>query len=220
MKIVVMGAPGCGKGTQCPAMVERYNICHLSTGDMLRAAVAAETENGKRAKAAMDSGALVTDDIVFGIVKDAMKAPECKEGYIIDGLPRTLHQAKTMEKEGIAVEKVISFEVPDEVIVKRTSGRWIHRQSGRSYHTEFAPPKVAGKDDVTGEPLMQRPDDKEEVVRKRLVTFHNEVDPIHDYYKQQGKLSVIDGHRKMDAVRSTIFSILDPLAGKSSQQQH
>uniref|UniRef100_A0A6U4Y006 Adenylate kinase active site lid domain-containing protein n=1 Tax=Neobodo designis TaxID=312471 RepID=A0A6U4Y006_NEODS len=214
MKIVVMGAPGCGKGTQCPAMVERYNVCHLSTGDMLRAAVAAETENGKRAKAAMDSGALVTDDIVFGIVKDAMQAPECKEGYIIDGLPRTLTQAKKMEQSGIAVDKVISFEVPDEVIIKRTSGRWIHRQSGRSYHTIYNPPKVAGKDDQTGEDLMQRADDKEEVVRKRLVTFHQEVGPIHEYYKSQGKLSVIDGHREMMAVRSTIFSLLDPLRGK------
>ena len=144
MKIVVMGAPGCGKGTQCPAMTERYNVCHLSTGDMLRAAVAAGTDNGKRAKAAMDSGSLVTDDIVFGIVKDAMQAPECQEGYIIDGLPRTLTQAKKMEASGIAVDKVISFEVPDEVIVKRTAGRWIHRQSGRSYHTIFNPPKVAG----------------------------------------------------------------------------
>ena len=213
MKIVVMGAPGCGKGTQCPAMTERYNICHLSTGDMLRAAVAAGTDNGKKAKAAMDSGALVTDDIVLGIVKDAMQAPECKEGYIIDGLPRTLEQAKRMENEGIAVDKVISFEVPDEVIIARTSGRWIHRSSGRSYHTIFNPPKVAGKDDVTGEPLMQRADDKEEIVRKRLVTFHKEVGPIHEWYKSQGKLAQIDGNRKMDAVRSTIFTLLDPLAG-------
>jgi adenylate kinase len=213
MKIVVMGAPGCGKGTQCPAMVERYGICHLSTGDMLRAAVANGTDNGKRAKAAMESGALVTDDIVFGIVHDAMKAPECKDGYIIDGLPRTLEQAKKMEASGIAVDKVISFEVPDEVIIARTSGRWIHRQSGRSYHTLYAPPKVAGVDDVTGEPLMQRGDDKEEVVRKRLVTFHQELNPIHEYYKSQGKLALIDGHRKMDAVRATIFTLLDPLRG-------
>lgn len=215
MKIVVMGAPGCGKGTQCPAMVERYNVCHLSTGDMLRAAVADGTENGKRAKSAMESGALVTDDIVLGIVKDAMQAPECKEGYIIDGLPRTLGQAKLMQESGIEVDKVISFEVPDEVIVKRTAGRWIHRQSGRSYHTIYNPPKVAEVDDVTGEPLMQRGDDKEEVVRKRLVTFHNELGPIHDYYKAQGKLSVIDGHREMQAVRTTIFSLLDPMFKKA-----
>ena len=214
MKIVVMGAPGCGKGTQCPAMVERYGICHLSTGDMLRAAVAAGTENGKRAKDAMDSGALVTDDIVFGILKDGMKSDDCKEGYIIDGLPRTLTQAKKMEEDGIAVDKVISFEVPDEVIIKRTSGRWIHRESGRTYHTMYRPPKVAGKDDQTGEDLMQRKDDQEEVVRKRLVTFHKEVGPIHDYYKEQGKLDKIDGNRGMEAVRSTIFSLLDPLRGK------
>lgn len=214
MKIVIMGAPGCGKGTQSPALTERYNICHLSTGDLLRAAVADGTPNGLKAKSAMDNGQLVTDDIVFGIVQDNMGKPECKNGYIIDGLPRTLEQAKKMEAMGINVDKAISFEVPDEVIIERTSGRWIHRASGRTYHTVFAPPKVVGKDDVTGEALMQRNDDKKEVVTKRLQVFHKEVGPIHDFYRNQGKLMVIDGNRKMEQVRSTLFTLLDPLYRK------
>ncbi|CUE70249.1 adenylate kinase, putative [Bodo saltans] len=196
-------------------------ICHLSTGDMLREAVANKTENGLRAKAAMDSGALVTDDIVFGIVKDAMKAPECSKGYIIDGLPRTLEQARRMEETGIKSDKVVSFDVPDEVIIERTSGRWIHRASGRTYHSTFAPPKTHAVDDLTGEPLMQRPDDRKEVVVKRLELYHREVNPIKDFYRSMGIFSSIDGNRPMQAVRETLASILDPvflsLGGKLKQ---
>ena len=217
MKLVLFGAPGCGKGTQCPELTKRYHICHLSTGDMLRAAVAQGTPNGKLAKEKMDAGQLVSDDIVFGIVHDALKLPECNDGYIIDGLPRTLEQAKKMEASGIAVEAVVSFDVPDDVIVERTSGRWIHRQSGRSYHTIFNPPKVAGIDNETGEPLMQRADDKKEVVVKRLEVFHKEVGPIKEYYKSQGKLYNIDGNRAMDVVRANLFEILDPVAKKTKQ---
>jgi adenylate kinase len=214
MKIVVMGAPGCGKGTQSPAITERYNICHLSTGDLLRAAVHDETPNGLLAKEAMATGQLVTDDIVFGILKDSMKAPECKNGYVIDGLPRTLLQAEKMEKYNIQVDKAISFEVPDDVIVERTSGRWLHRQSGRTYHSLFAPPKVAGADDKTGEPLIQRADDRKEVVVKRLVTFHSQIDPICNFYKKQGALAVINGNRKPLDVRQSLFEILDGLNKK------
>ena len=216
MKIVLMGAPGCGKGTQSPYLVEKYHICHLSTGDMLRDAVQKKTENGLKAKAAMDSGALVTDDIVFGILKDGMAKPECKNGYIIDGLPRTLGQAKRMEESGIKVDKVIHFDVPDDVIVERTSGRWIHRASGRTYHTIFRPPQKAGHDDQTGEELIQRPDDRKEVVVKRLEVYHKEVNPIKDFYTHTGIFAAIDGNRKMDEVRKSLASILDPLFKKLS----
>ncbi len=209
MKIVLMGAPGCGKDTQSPFLVEQYNICHLSTGDMLRDAVQKKTPNGLKAKEAMDTGALVTDDIVFGILKDGMAKPECKNGYIIDGLPRTLGQAKRMEDSGIAVDKVVHFDVPDDVIVARTSGRWIHRASGRTYHTIFAPPKVAEKDDATGEPLIQRPDDRKEVVVKRLQVYHNEVDPIKDYYTAKGVFAAVNGNRKMEHVRKSLAAIFD-----------
>jgi adenylate kinase len=193
---------------------ERYGICHLSTGDMLRDAVAAKTANGLKAKAAMDAGQLVTDDIVFGILQDGMKKPECAKGYIIDGLPRTLGQAQRMKDSGIHVDRVLHFEVPDDVIVERTSGRWIHRSSGRTYHEKFFPPKTAGIDDVTGEPLMQRPDDRKEVVTKRLHVYHHEVNPILNFYRQMGILDIIDGNRRKDDVTASVLKILDPLYRK------
>lgn len=208
MKIVLMGAPGCGKGTQSPLLVEKYNICHLSTGDMLRDAVMRQTENGIRAKQAMETGQLVTDDIVFGIVKDAMKKPECEKGYIIDGLPRTLEQAKKMDEAGIEVDKVLHFDVPDDVIIARTSGRWIHRQSGRSYHEMFHPPKVSGKDDITGEDLMQRADDKKEVVVRRLEVYHKEVNPIKEYYTARGIFAAIDGNQAKETVSNYVTQAL------------
>lgn len=214
MKIVLMGAPGCGKGTQSPFLKERYHICHLSTGDLLRDAVANKTANGLRAKAAMDSGALVTDDIVFDILKDGMKKPECAKGYIIDGLPRTLGQAERMKESGIEVDKVVHFDVPDQVIIERTSGRWIHRQSGRTYHEVFFPPKQAGKDDVTGEALYQRPDDRREVVTKRLDIYHKEVNPIKAFYTKLGVFAAIDGNRPMEAVRASLTAIFDPVYKK------
>ena len=215
MKLILLGAPGCGKGTQSPKLVDRYNICHLSTGDMLRAAVAAGTPAGLKAKGAMDAGALVTDDIVFGVLKEGMAAnPQCKNGYIIDGLPRSLEQARKMEAEGLTCDKAVSFDVPDDVIIERTSGRWIHRASGRTYHSKFAPPKVAGIDDVSGEPLMQRNDDKAEVVKKRLVLFHEQIGPIKDLYKAKGQLINIDGNRKAAEITANLFAMLDPVAKK------
>ena len=205
-----MGAPGCGKGTQSPALKERYGICHLSTGDMLRDAMIKQTPSGMLAKEAMDKGALVTDDIVFGILKDGMRAPECAKGYIIDGLPRTLNQAKMMEDEGIEVDKVVLFDVPDQVIIERTSGRWIHR----TYHTKFAPPKKAARDDVTGEPLMQRKDDREDMVIRRLKVYHKEEDPITEFYEGKGIFSRINGNQPMDRVRTALFSAIDRAAKK------
>ncbi|KAH9578306.1 adenylate kinase [Trypanosoma melophagium] len=212
MKFVLMGAPGCGKGTQSPFLTERYGVCHLSTGDMLRDAVARKTEYGVKAKQIMEAGGLVSDNVVFGILKESMSRPECKYGYVLDGYPRTLRQAQLMEEAGEHVDKVIQFETPDNVIVERTSGRWIHRSSGRSYHEAFLPPKEAGKDDITGEPLIQRPDDRKEVVVKRLATYHKETEPLIEYYKKKGVFESIDANRPVDAVREALKSILDPVA--------
>ncbi|KEG06422.1 adenylate kinase [Trypanosoma grayi] len=212
MKILLMGAPGCGKGTQSPYLQQRYGVCHLSMGDMLRDAVAKKTAYGVKAKAAMDSGSLVSDDIVFGIMKESITRPECRYGYVLDGYPRTLRQAEMMEEAGEHAHRAIQFDVPDDVIIARTSGRWIHRVSGRTYHELFRPPKVQGKDDVTGEPLMQRPDDRKEVVEKRLRTYHKETEPLIEYYAAKGILDRVDANRTVDAVRQTLNSILDPIA--------
>ncbi|EKF32773.1 adenylate kinase, putative [Trypanosoma cruzi marinkellei] len=212
MKFVLMGAPGCGKGTQSPFITERYGVCHLSTGDMLREAVAKQTEYGKKLKAVMNTGALVSDDIVFGILKEGIARPECKYGYVLDGYPRTLRQAQLMEEAGEKVDKVILFDAPDDVIVSRTSGRWMHRASGRTYHEMFRPPKVHGKDDVTGEPLIQRADDRKEVVEKRLEAYRKETEPLINYYMKKGVFERIDADRSVEAVRHSVMSILDPVA--------
>jgi adenylate kinase len=209
MKLILLGAPGSGKGTQCPALKERYGICHLSTGDMLREAVAKGTPSGQKAKAVMDAGGLVNDDIVFGVLKEGMEKPECKDGYIIDGVPRTLAQAEKLEAMGEKIDRVLSFDVPDAVIVERTSGRWIHRASGRTYHDKFLPPKVAGKDDVTGEALMQRNDDKKEVVVKRLELFHREIGPVKAFYQARNVLFSVDGNQDTKTVREALFANLD-----------
>ncbi|KAF5221681.1 putative adenylate kinase [Trypanosoma cruzi] len=212
MKFVLMGAPGCGKGTQSPFITERYGVCHLSTGDMLRDAVAKQTTYGKKLKAVMNTGALVSDDLVFGILKEGIARPECKYGYVLDGYPRTLRQAQLMEEAGEKVDKVILFDAPDDVIVARTSGRWMHRASGRTYHEMFRPPKVHGKDDVTGEPLIQRADDRKEVVEKRLEAYRKETEPLINYYMRKGLFERIDADRSVEAVRQSVMSILDPVA--------
>ncbi|ESL09624.1 adenylate kinase [Trypanosoma rangeli SC58] len=212
MKFVLMGAPGCGKGTQSPFITQRYGVCHLSTGDMLRDAVAKRTSYGMKAKATMDAGGLVSDDIVFGILKESIAKPECKYGYVVDGYPRTLRQAELMEEAGEKVDKVILFDAPDEVIVARTSGRWLHRSSGRTYHEVFLPPKVQGIDDVTGEPLTQRADDTKEVVKKRLETYRKENEPLIAHYKEKGVFERLDANRPVEAVRKSVMAILDPVA--------
>lgn len=211
MKIVLMGAPGCGKGTQSPYVQERYGLCHLSTGDMLRDALARKTANGLLAKDALDTGKLVSDDIVFGIVKDSIKSPECRYGYILDGFPRTLKQAQMMDQAGEKIDKVIEFSAPDEVILARTSGRWIHKASGRTYHEIFRPPQTPGKDDVTGEDLYQRQDDRRDVCEKRLGIYKSETQPLSEYYNKVGVYSKINADRAVDAVRQTIASLLDPI---------
>lgn len=217
MKLILMGAPGCGKGTQSPFLKERYTLCHLSTGDMLRDAVANKTASGIKAKEAMDAGKLVSDDIVFGVLKEQMAKPECSNGYILDGLPRTLEQAKKLTEMGEKPTKVFSFDVPDDVIIQRTSGRWLHRASGRTYHEVFNPPKSKGVDDLTGEPLMQRADDKKEVVTKRLQVYHKEIDPVEGYYNSMGVLQRLNGNRKIEEVRETLVAALDPIHEKKKK---
>ncbi|MDQ1264480.1 MAG: adenylate kinase, partial [Campylobacterota bacterium] len=185
MRIILLGAPGAGKGTQAGFLTKRYNIPQISTGDMLRAAIKAGTEMGKMAKAAMDAGKLVTDDIIIGLVQDRIAEDDCKNGYLLDGFPRTLAQADAVTNAGINIDAVIEIDVPDSEIVKRMSGRRAHLTSGRTYHIIFNPPKVDGKDDVTGEDLVQRDDDREEVVLDRLKVYHEQTKPLIGYYKEQ-----------------------------------
>ncbi len=185
MRIILLGAPGAGKGTQAQFLTKKFNIPQISTGDMLRAAIKAGTEMGKMAKAAMDAGKLVTDEIIIGLVKDRIAEDDCKNGYLLDGFPRTLPQADAVTNAGIEIDAVIEIDVADEVIVKRMSGRRVHLASGRTYHLEYNPPRVAGKDDETGEELVQRPDDKEEVVLDRLKVYHEQTQPLIGYYKEQ-----------------------------------
>jgi adenylate kinase len=211
--LVLIGPPGSGKGTQAPIIKDKYSLCHLATGDLLRAAVSAGTEMGKAAKAVMERGELVSDEIVVGIIKDNIKTPACEKGFILDGFPRTVVQAEKLdsmlvsEKIG-SIDAVLEFKVPDEQLVKRICGRLIHEKSGRSYHEEFHPPKVPGLDDVTGEPLMRRKDDNEATLTRRLKAFHEQTKPVVDYYAKQGLYSGIDASQKADTVKAAIAAIL------------
>jgi adenylate kinase len=215
MRIILLGAPGAGKGTQAQFLTKKYNIPQISTGDMLRAAIKAGTELGKKAKAAMDAGQLVTDEIIIGLVKDRIAEDDCKNGYLLDGFPRTLPQADAVTNAGIEIDAVIEIDVPDEEIVKRMSGRRAHLASGRTYHIIYNPPKVEGKDDITGEPLVQRDDDKEEVVKERLKTYHDQTEPLIDYYKAQAaknpnlKYIRVDGTQDIKDVEEAIVSQLE-----------
>ena len=182
MRLILLGAPGAGKGTQAAFIKEKFGIPQISTGDMLRAAVKAGTPLGLAAKKVMDSGGLVSDDIIIGLVKDRLKEPACRDGYLFDGFPRTIPQADAMKAAGVGIDFVLEIDVPDEEIIERMSGRRVHVASGRTYHVKFNPPKVAGKDDVTGEPLIQRDDDQEETVRKRLSVYHSQTKQLVDYY--------------------------------------
>jgi len=217
MRLILLGGPGAGKGTQANYIKERYQIPQISTGDMLRAAVKAGTELGQKAKAVMDSGGLVPDDVIIGLVKERITQPDCKKGFLFDGFPRTIPQADAMKDAGVAIDAVVDIDVPDQEIIKRMSGRRVHLASGRTYHITFNPPKVDGKDDVTGEPLIQRDDDKEETVRKRLEVYHNQTEPLIGYYKEwessgaadAPKYIRIEGIGKVDEIRDNIFKKLD-----------
>src|SRR6187549_29799 len=178
MRLILLGPPGAGKGTQANFIKEAYGIPQISTGDMLRAAVKAGTPLGLAAKKVMDSGALVSDDIIIGLVKERLKEPDCANGYLFDGFPRTIPQAEAMRNAGVKLDYVLEIDVPDEEIIERMSGRRMHAPSGRTYHVKFHPPKVAGKDDVTGEDLIQRKDDEEATVRNRLGVYHQQTEPL------------------------------------------
>ena len=219
MRLILLGGPGAGKGTQANYIKEKYQIPQISTGDMLRAAVKAGTELGKKAKEYMDSGGLVPDEVIIGLVKERIKEADCAKGFLFDGFPRTIPQADAMKEAGVAIDAVVEIDVPDEEIVKRMSGRRAHLASGRTYHIIYNPPKVEGKDDVTGEPLVQRDDDKEEVVRKRLDVYHAQTEPLVNYYKDWAasgeagapKHVFIEGVGKVEEIRDNIYSALDKL---------
>ena len=216
MRLILLGGPGAGKGTQAAFITQRYKIPQISTGDMLRAAVKAGTPLGLAAKQVMDRGDLVSDDIIIGLVKERIQAPDCRNGFLFDGFPRTIPQADAMKVAGVPLDHVVEIAVPDEVIVERMSGRWSHQPSGRTYHVKFNPPKVAGKDDVTGEPLTQRKDDEEATVRKRLEVYHQQTEPLVEYYSKWSKSGDkaapryhrIDGLGKVEEVRDRIFAAL------------
>jgi len=182
MRLILLGPPGAGKGTQATFLTKHFGIPQISTGDMLRAAVKAGTPLGLAAKKVMDSGALVSDDIIIGLVKERLKQPDCAKGYLFDGFPRTIPQAEAMREAGVAIDCVLEIDVPGEEIVVRMSGRRAHLASGRTYHVKFNPPKAEGKDDVTGEPLVQRDDDREETVKKRLAVYQAQTRPLVDFY--------------------------------------
>ena len=184
MRLILLGAPGAGKGTQASFLCQRYGIPQISTGDMLRAAVKAGTPLGVQAKQVMDAGGLVSDDIIIGLVKERIAQPDCAKGFLFDGFPRTIPQADAMKHAGVKIDVVLEIDVPDEAIIERMSGRRVHPASGRSYHLQFNPPKVAGQDDVTGEPLIQRDDDQESTVRKRLDVYQSQTRPLVAYYSQ------------------------------------
>jgi adenylate kinase len=184
MRVILLGPPGAGKGTQAAFICAAYSIPQISTGDMLRAAVKAGTPLGLAAKRAMDAGELVTDEIIVGLVNERMKQPDCAQGYLLDGFPRTIAQAEAMRAAAIAVDVLLEIEVPDSDIVERMSGRRLHLPSGRTYHVRFNPPKVPGRDDATGEPLIQRDDDREDVVRNRLQVYHSQTRAVVDYFRQ------------------------------------
>ena len=182
MRLILLGAPGAGKGTQATFICQKYGIPQISTGDMLRAAVKAGTALGLEAKKVMDAGGLVSDDLIINLVKDRIAQPDCAKGFLFDGFPRTIPQAEAMKAAGVKLDYVLEIDVPFEAIIERMSGRRSHPASGRTYHVKFNPPKVEGKDDVTGEPLVQRDDDKEATVMKRLEVYSNQTRPLVDYY--------------------------------------
>jgi adenylate kinase len=216
MRIILLGAPGAGKGTQATFIKEHFNIPQISTGDMLRAAVKAGTPLGLEAKSYMDSGGLVPDAVIIGLVSERIKEADCKNGFLFDGFPRTIPQADAMKEAGVIIDYVVEIDVPDSAIVERMSGRRSHPESGRTYHVKFNPPKVEGKDDVTGENLVQREDDKEETVKKRLEVYHDQTKPLVDYYANWANSGTtgapthvkVNGLGEMNSIRDSIFAAL------------
>ena len=221
MRLILLGGPGAGKGTQANFIKDKYQIPQISTGDMLRAAIKAGTELGKKAKGYMDSGGLVPDEVIIGLVKERIKEADCQKGFLFDGFPRTIPQADAMKDVGVSLDAVVDINVPDTEIIKRMSGRRVHLASGRTYHITFNPPKEEGKDDVTGEALIQRDVDHEDTVRNRLDVYHSQTEPLVDYYKNwesSGESTAptyirIEGVGKVEEIRDQIYSALDQLGG-------
>ncbi|KAL3683410.1 hypothetical protein R1sor_001432 [Riccia sorocarpa] len=211
-RVILIGPPGCGKGTQSPKLKENHCLCHLATGDMLRAAVAAQSPLGVIAKQAMEKGELVSDDLVVGIIEEALHRPSCNKGFILDGFPRTVVQAQKLDemlsKRGEKLDKVLNFNIADTILEERIAGRWIHPASGRSYHTKFAPPKTPGIDDVTGEKLIQRKDDNISVLKSRLETFHKQTAPVIAYYERKGLVADLHAEKAPDVVNQEIENAL------------
>lgn len=216
MRIILLGAPGAGKGTQATFIKDQFNIPQISTGDMLRAAVKAGSPLGVEAKSFMDSGGLVPDAVIIGLVKERIKEADCENGFLFDGFPRTIPQADAMKDAGVAIDYVVEIDVPDSAIVERMSGRRSHPDSGRTYHIKFNPPKTTGKDDVTGEDLVQREDDKEDTVKKRLDVYHDQTKPLVDYYANwanRGEAGApkhvkVNGLGEVNSIRDSIFNAL------------
>jgi len=217
MRIILLGGPGAGKGTQAAFITQRYGIPQISTGDMLRAAVKEGTPLGMKAKKIMDTGALVPDDVIIGLVEERIAREDCAKGFLFDGFPRTIAQAEALKKSGVKIDAVVEIDVDDSEIIKRMSGRRVHLASGRTYHVIFNPPKVEGKDDVTGENLIQRDDDREETVRKRLAVYHTQTAPLIGFYStwrdsgdsKAPRYLKIAGVGSLEDIRDRIFSSLD-----------
>lgn len=222
MRIILLGPPGAGKGTQASYIAERYAIPQISTGDMLRAAVAAGTPLGQKAKAVMDRGDLVSDDIIVGLVEERIGEPDCDNGFLFDGFPRTIDQAESTRNAGVPIDAVVEISVPDEQIIRRMSGRRVHPPSGRVYHVEFNPPEVAGQDDESSEPLVQRDDDREDIVRQRLETYHSQTAPLVQYYQEwadSGDAAApqyvhVAGVGEVEEIRDRIYDALDAISGR------
>ncbi len=210
MRIILLGPPGAGKGTQAQFICQQFAIPQISTGDMLRAAVAAGSELGRQAKTIMDAGGLVSDDIIIALVKERLTDPDCAKGCLFDGFPRTIVQAQAMIDERIAIDYILEIAVPDEEIIKRLSGRRVHPGSGRVYHVDYNPPQRSGMDDETGEPLLQRDDDKEETVRNRLGVYHEQTRPLVDFYRNADAAIYrrVDGVGAVDEIAQSILSVL------------
>lgn len=211
MRIILLGAPGAGKGTQAQFLMGKFGIPQISTGDMLRSAIKEGTELGLAAKRVMDEGKLVSDEIIIGLVKERISKEDCKDGFLLDGFPRTIPQADAMKEAGIKIDHVIEFDVPDDVIVERMGGRRVHPESGRVYHVVYNPPKEEGKDDQTGEALIIRDDDKEDTVRKRLGVYHEQTKPLVNYYQAEAESGNCDYH-KLDGTRP-VDEVSQKLAG-------
>ena len=210
MRLILLGPPGAGKGTQAKFICENFGIPQISTGDMLRSAIKAGTALGKQAQKVMDTGQLVADDIIMGLIRERLRQNDCKRGYLFDGFPRTIPQAEAITREGVDIDYVLEIDVPDEEIIMRMSGRRVHPGSGRVYHVKFNPPKAQGRDDVTGEPLVQREDDREDTVRKRLEVYRAQTRPLVDYYQRHaaGKYRRISGRGSVEDVRNRTLAAL------------